>query len=93
MLPLSFTFACLLNFDSIRSPIVPKIEIIEPITNQSINEIVGSASCLEMMIAAISENTHPPKKPSIVFLVIHFRIIYAYRSFFQQDMQSYHSPK
>ena len=64
--PLSFTFACLLNLDSTKSPIVPITETITLITSQF--NIEKSKLNLLIIIAAKREKTKPPKKPSIVFL-------------------------
>ena len=41
MVPLSFTCACLLNFDSTKSPIVPNIDVITDKTIQFVKERIS----------------------------------------------------
>ena len=65
--PLSLTFDCLLNFDSIRSPNVPKMLIIIAIINQLEVEI-ESSMYLDTKEAETQQKNRPPKKPSTVLL-------------------------
>ena len=57
--------ACLLNFDSTRSPAVPRIEAINEITIKLVRD--KKSQKYESIKAVINENKTPPKKPSIVF--------------------------
>ena len=65
MFPLSFMFACLLNFDSTKSPIVPISDTITAIISQFNNE--KSKFILLINNPAKSEKTKPPNRPSTVF--------------------------
>ena len=53
--------ACLLNFDSTRSPAVPRIEAINEITIKLVRDKKSQKN--ERIKAAINENKTPPKKP------------------------------
>ena len=88
MVPLSFVLACLLNLDSTRSPIVPKIDAINEITSKLVRD--KKSQKYETKNAVINVKNTPPKKPSIVFLVKHFQIISFSLSSYQQKTQSYH---
>ena len=65
MVPLSFVLACLLNLDSTRSPIVPKIDAINEITSKLVRD--KKSQKYETKNAVINVKNTPPKKPSIVF--------------------------
>ena len=65
MFPLSLIPACLLNFDSTKSPVVPNADTNTLIINQF--NIEKSKLNLLISNAAKRENTKPPINPSIVF--------------------------
>ena len=70
--PLSLTPAIRLNFDSIKSPIVPIIPTIAAIIVQikidlSLNCSEGFIRYIEIKYPANIVKNNPPKKPSIVF--------------------------
>jgi len=66
ILPLSLILTCLLNFDSTRSPVVPRTEAINEITIKL--ESDKKSQKYESKKAVSNENKTPPIKPSTVFL-------------------------
>ena len=65
ILPLSFTLDSLFNFDSIKSPNVPKTLTIIAIISQ-FGVVNVSSIYLETIDAEIQQNKRPPKNPSTV---------------------------
>ena len=61
IVPLSLVLACLLNFDSTRSPAVPRTAAINEITIKLVKD--KKSQKYERIKAVINENKTPPKKP------------------------------
>ena len=85
--PLSLTPAIRLNFDSIKSPIVPITPTIAAIIIQinidlSLNWADGLIKYIEIKYPANIAKINPPKKPSIVF----FGDIFSNNLFFPIDL-------